>query len=217
MDTTYFSKHAFLSVPAWIISGAGVFLALGQGDFFAKAMNSGIDARVLALLAIAFARFIAAVRSLPDMLQKIASRLPGSTVPKRPWSGADIMTFTLFVAGIAGVAFVGLQSTYAAALFTAGFFAANAIFYHALQGPTAAGRKALAQLAEYKLFFSGVDADRITRMNACMSTPAEFTTEHAYAIAFHIDLGWGEQFVGMVNSLVEQTEVVGRVVKEPAT
>ncbi len=215
MDTTYFSKHIFLSVPAWMLSGAGVLFALGHGDFLAKTSHSGIDVRLLGLLVIAFTCLIAGVRSLPDVLRKMASRLPGSTWPKRPWSSSDSMTFALFVAGVAGVALLAFLSTYAAALLTAGFLAVNAIFYHALQGPTAAGRRALAQINEYKMFLTGVDADRISRMNACTTSPAEVTIEHAYAIAFGVDRGWGEQFVGTISSLVERTEVLGRVVKDP--
>jgi hypothetical protein len=215
MDTTYFSKHTLLSVPAWFLSGAGIIFALIQGNLFSSTEGSAKDPRLLGLLIIAFGCFIVAVRSLPDALQKMASRLPGSTAPKRPWSSTDSMTFTLFVAGIGGVALLALMSTYVAALFVACFLAVNAVFYHALQGPTSAGRKALVKLTEYKTFLGRTAADRISRMNACTGVPPELTAEHAYAIAFHLDLGWGEQFVGAISSLVERSEVLGRIVKEP--
>lgn len=216
MDTTYFSKHTLLSIPAWIISAAGMLFALSQGNLFARFAESRLDFRIMGLLAIAFGCFIVAVRSLPDTLEKIGSRLPGSSAPKRAWSGTDSMTFTLFVAGIAGVAALALLSTYIAAVFIACFLAVNAIFYHSLQGPTVAGKKALAQLAEYKAFLAGVEGDRISRLNTSTSTPEKLTKEHAYAVAFHVDLGWGEQFVGAITSLVERTEILGKMIKEPA-
>ncbi|HEV2617619.1 MAG TPA: hypothetical protein VGU63_13530 [Candidatus Acidoferrales bacterium] len=204
-DTTYFSEHTFLSVPAWILSVGGIFLALVRGNFFPNA-----DRITLAVIILAFGSFITAVRTLPGTLQKIASRLPGSTAPRRPWSSADSMTFTLFVGGVGGVAFLALRSTPVAALLTAGFVAVNTIFYHSLQGPTAAGRKAVAQLREYKKFLAEVDADRISRMNACETTPSELTKKQAYAIAFHLDLGWGEQFVGSIADLVDRSEIFGK-------
>lgn len=216
MDTTYFSKHTFLSVPAWIISAAGMLLALAQGNLFARLAASRFDFRIMVIVAIAFGCFIVAVRSLPDSLEKIGSRLPGSTVPQRPWSGTDSMTFTLFVAGIAGIAALALLSSYIAAIFIAVFLAVNAIFYHSLQGPTAAGKKALVQLMEYKTFLARVEADRISRLHTSTNSLAKFTVEQAYAIAFHADLGWGEQFVGAITSLVERTEILGKMVKEPA-
>ena len=72
----------------------------------------------------------------------------------------------------------------------------------------------MAQLAEYKKFLSEVHADPISRMNACGSAPSELTPKHAYAIAFHIDLGWGEQFVGSVADLVERSEVFSKIMRE---
>lgn len=77
----------------------------------------------------------------------------------------------------------------------------NVIFFYALQGLTTEGKQILAQVNEYKRFLAGTAADRISRMNACMSVPPKFTAEHAYAIAFHLDLGWGEQFVGAIAEL----------------
>lgn len=210
MDTTYFSQHLFLSIPAWVISGLAVALILVQGHFLAHADR--LTGRIsLSLLTLAFGSFIVAVRTLPDTLQKFASRFPGSTALKRPWSASDSMTFTLLVAAVGGVAYLAVAST---TLLTAAFWAVNAIFYHALQGPTAAGRKAIAEINEYKRFLAEVEADRISRMNVCDITPADLTTKHAYAVAFRLDLGWGEQFVGFVGNLVERSEVFGGIVQQ---
>lgn len=209
MDTTYFSEHIPLSIPAWVLSGLGVFFALAQGNYFPHSNRA-----TTALLILTFGCFIVAVRTAPGTLEKIASRFPSSTAPKRPWSSSDSMTFTLFVAAVGGIAFLALLSTPVTAFLTTAFLAVNAIFYHALQGPTAAGRKAIAQLAEYKKFLSEVHADPISRLNACGGAPSELTPKHAYAIAFHIDLGWGEQFVGSVADLVERSEVFSKIMRE---
>jgi hypothetical protein len=51
--------------------------------------------------------------------------------------------------------------------------ATNAFFYHRLQGPTARGRKILAQLREYRKFLAEVDADRVSRTNPSETVPSE--------------------------------------------
>jgi hypothetical protein len=102
------------------------------------------------------------------------------------------------------------MSTSPAALLTTAFLVVNAIFYHALQGPTPAGREILEQLAEYRKFVSEVDADAISRVNSSEHAPAELHQKDAYAVAFHLDLGWGEQFVTSIPDLIECAEVFGK-------
>ena len=202
VDTTYFSRHILLLVPAWILSGAGVLFALRQGNFFtriAESQDSPLLLALLWLLALAVAYLIVRIRSLPNTLEKISSRLPESTTPKRRWSGSDSVLLSV---GLGGIVLLTVLSTFLAVLFTACFLVLNVLFFHALRGISADGRKTLAQINEYKRFLAGTAADRISRMNACTSAPAEFTAEHAYAIAFHLDLGWGEQFVGAIAELI---------------
>lgn len=208
MDTTYFSQRMLLSIPAWALSGLGIFVALAHGNFMSHA-NRG----TLMFLTLGFACFIVAMRTLPGTLQKIARWLPGSTAPPRPWSDADNMNCTLLFLSVGAIAFLALLSTASTALLIAGFLAVNAVFFHALQGPTAAGKIMMTQLAEYKKFLAEVDADAISRMNSCEAPPAEMLQKHAYAIAFHLDLGWGQQFVDAVADLVERSEVFSKILR----
>jgi len=167
----------------------------------------------LTLLTLGFASFIVAVRTLPGTLQKIATRSSATTAPQRPWSGADSMNFTLLIASLGAIALLATLSTFGTALVVAAFLAVNAFFFHALQGPTAAGSEVIAQLAEYKEFLAKVDADAISRMNSCETPPSEVTQKHAYAIAFHLDLGWGQQFVDAIADLVERSEIFSRILR----
>jgi len=208
MDTGYFSRRILLSIPAWALSGFGILFALVQGNF-----RQYVNKLTLMLLALGFGCFVVAVRTLPGTLQKIGSRLPGATVPKRPWSGSDSMNFTLLLVSTGAIAFLALLSTPTTALLVAAFLAVNAIFFHALQGPTTAGRKMIAQLTEYRTFLAEVHADEISRMNSCDTPPAEMTQKQAYAIAFHLDLGWGQQFVDTITDLVERSEVLSKILR----
>jgi hypothetical protein len=79
----------------------------------------------------------------------------------------------------------------------------NGIFILALQGLTARGREALTQVLDYRKFLSEVEADAISRLQVAERVPAQLGAEDAYAVALHLDLGWGEQFVTSIADLVE--------------
>jgi hypothetical protein len=207
-NTNYLAQRMLLSIPAWALSGLGIAFALVHGNFLPHSNRA-----VLMILTLGFASFIVAVRTLPGTLQKIGARSSATTAPQRPWSGTDSMNFTLLVVSIGTIALLGTLPTSTTALLVSAFLAINAIFFHALQGPTAAGSEMIAQLAEYKEFLAKVDADAISRMNSCETPPTEMTQKHAYAIAFHLDLGWGQQFVDAVADLVERSEVFSKVLR----
>lgn len=202
-NSGYFSERIAVSVPAWIVSVVGTLFALNVGHYFRHGNGRG----AATLLMLTFGCFIVAIRTVPGTLEKIASLAPGSTAPRRPWSGGDSRCFTLLVATLGCVLLIALLSSPMAAIITACFMATNAFFYHGLQGPTAAGKKIMAQLREYREFLAGVDADRISRTNSCDKVPSTLDQKTAYALAFHLDLGWGEQFVTSIADLIEYADV----------
>jgi hypothetical protein len=205
-DTTYFSRHTALFVFPWLVSGIGIGCALIQGKYHVvfRGYEEG-------LIVVAFGCLVVAVRTLPDSFEKAISRLSGRTTPVRPWNYADNMTLTLFAGGLGGICALGLLSTTQAALLTAAFVAVNALFYYSLQGPTPTGRKAMDELAGYRKFLVEVDTDAISRMNDPETVPANLNQKHAYALAFHVDLGWGEQFVTSIAELIESSQVLGKL------
>ena len=76
-----------------------------------------------------------------------------------------------------------------------------------MQGSTATGREILAQLDDYKKFLSVAEADAISRVEPSERAPARLDTKRAYAIAFHLDLDWGEQLVTSIAEVVECAQI----------
>ena len=202
-DTTYFSSNVLFSIPAWIVSGLAIFIALANTNFFLH-LDRGSVKLLMFVAFVTFFSFIIAIRTLRGTFEKIATRLPGSTAPQRPWTGADTRPITYLFVSLAGISFLGLLSSTEAALITLGFLAVNAFFYHSLQGATPAGREVLGRISDYRKFLSAVDSDVISRLRVADHVPAQLSIEDAYAVAFHLDLGWGEQFVTSITDLVER-------------
>jgi hypothetical protein len=44
-------------------------------------------------------------------------------------------------------------------------------------------------------------------VNPSERVPTELNTKNAYAVAFHLDLGWGEQFVTSIADVIECAHV----------
>ena len=203
-NTTYFTDHIALSMPAWIVSAAGTMFAIS----YANSSHNFLGRYLVYVILGTFASFIVTVRIIRGPFDKFVSRLPGSTAPHRPWNGADQKPFIFFMATLAGVALLALATTNEAALVTAAFMAVNAVFFHALQGLTRAGTKIAAQLEDYKKFISEVEADPISRSNSAERVPEKLSEKEAYALAFSLDLGWGEQFVTAISDLVECADLL---------
>jgi Predicted membrane protein (DUF2207) len=196
-ETKYVWSNAALSFPSWIVSGVGVVLALANTHFWSHA-NIGLTSIVLGT----FVSFVVGVAALRGTAGKIATLLPGSTAPQRPWTGADNRALWYFCISLAGIALFGvLSSTTAVLIF--GFLVVNGFFFHSLQVLTPTGREVLAQLLDYRKYLSEVDADVISRLHVSDHVPAQLTSEDAFAVALHLDLGWGEQFVTSITDVVE--------------
>jgi len=88
-----------------------------------------------------------------------------------------------------------------------GFLVINGFFFYSLQGLTPAGRRVFAQLSDYRKFLSEVDADVISRLHVSGHVPAQLRPEDAFAVALHLDLGWGEQFVMSITEVVERAAI----------
>ena len=202
-NTEYFSEHTAISVPAWIVSGAAVFWML------VHARLSRGDMRVLEYdLLGTFVCFIITLRTSRGPAEKIAAMLPSSTAPRRPWTGADTLPLTFLAACAVGVSILALETDPLTAVLTAAFMIVNGIFLHALQGTTTSGLKMAAQLKEYRQFLSTVEADPISRTDPADRIPGKFIQKGAYALAFRLDRGWGEQFVMAITDLIEMADLV---------
>jgi len=202
LNRGFLSSHSGLSIPAWTVSGLAILFTLIQGKYPVTRL-SGYLAVALLMAGICF---ITAVRTLSGPIEKIASRFPGSIAPRRPWTGADTRPFILLAVAMGGVLVLAYTTSAVAALLITAFLVVNAAFYFALHGPTPAGRKMLAQLNDYKKFISEVDADAISRVNPASCVPDKLDAKDAYAIAFQLNLGWGEQFVTSIAGVVELSQ-----------
>ena len=148
-----------------------------------------------------------ALRTLPGALEKIATRMPWSTAPQRPWNGADARPFGLLLLAFGGIAALGFLNSIPTALIIAAFVVLNILFMGAIQMRSKEGREALRQLAEFKDYFARAESDAIGRTNAEAKVPEKFTEKEAYAIALHVDLGWGEQMVEAIADAVESAQL----------
>jgi hypothetical protein len=100
----------------------------------------------------------------------------------------------LLLAG-AGIVALALFVSPNSALILGAFMLINALFYHVLRRPNEIGEKLLDQALAYREFLAAVDSDVLTRTRSAEQVPANLNQRDAYAIAFHLDLGWGERFV----------------------
>lgn len=210
LNTTYMSASTAWSVPAWIVSFCAVGFALFQGTSLVPDPDARFSRYVVTVLVLTFAFFTVALRTLDGPIEKLASRMPGSTAPRRPWTSADGRPITFLLASVLGVGVLAIMTGPFAGMITAAFMVINAAFFHAMFGHTARGKEVLARLNDYKKFLSAVDAGPISHLNSPEYPPAELTQKNAYAIAFHLDRGWGEQFVSSITDVIECAEVFER-------
>ena len=148
--------------------------------------------------------FVAAMHVWPSTIRKLTSFFPGDARPSRPLDANDAVPLILTAAAFVGFGFLAsMTSTRFALLLTAVVFLST-LFRHLLQAPTRAGRKVLAELADFREFLARVHADRLTRLNQSGRTPQTLESFSGYAIALDVEHSWGEDFS---NTLLELLEI----------
>lgn len=207
LNPIYFTKNLLLYIPAWILSAMTAVFALYNGNIL-NLDNWG----VLYVLPYGFffiwGMLVLGSHSLGRTLKKLGTFVPGRSVPKQPLAARDLLPLGLLALSVIGLVLLAGLSSITAASVVAALLVLNAIFFRLLWGPTAAGREVIYQIEDYKKFLAEVDADTVTRMPWPEGTPLRMSKRMAYALAFGIDLGWGEQFVSTIANSVEAADVI---------
>jgi hypothetical protein len=108
---------------------------------------------------------------------------------------------------VAALVLLAGLTTFNAAGVAGALLALNATFIRMLWVPTAEGREVIYQIEDYKKFLTEVDADPVTRLQWPDGIPLHMSGKVAYALAFGIDLGWGERFVTTIAESIESASV----------
>lgn len=140
---------------------------------------------------------LATVRTLPAILYKLESLLPGRVHGMR-FDKRDGTAPFFFLLAIAALGVIGWASSPWIAWQFGGYVLVNMLGWLALRAPTAAGRAALDRLSEFRMFLAEVDSDRINRMNAPNASAANVEKYWGWAVALNIEHTWGEQFAAAV-------------------
>jgi len=148
-----------------------------------------------AFLAVWF--LLATVRTLPAVIFKIESLLPGRTHRMR-FVKRDSTTPFLFLFTMASLGVMAWATSLWFAMQFGSYVLVNMLGWLALRAPTADGRALLDQLAEFRMFLADVDADRLNRMNAPNATSPTAEKYWGWALALDIEHTWGEQFAAAV-------------------
>ena len=149
-----------------------------------------------AVLAVFF--FVATFRTLPALVYKIKSLLPGTSPYRMRFFAADSKSSFLVLAAVASLAVIGWATSPQFAMQLGGYIVVNLLGWMALRWPTAAGRKLLHQLLEFRMFIAAVDQDRLNRINAPNAPSAIPEKYWGWALALNVEHTWGEQFAAAV-------------------
>lgn len=203
LNPTYFTKNVMLYAPAWVLSGMTVLFALYNGNILDKVDDWGVFYVLPYGFFYIWGMLIVGSHSLFRTLRKLATFVPGRNVPHRPLVSRDLMPLGLLLLSLVGLVLLAGMSSITAASVIAALLALNAVFFRLLWAPTPAGREVIHQIEDYKKFLAEVDADPVTRTQWPDGTPLRMSEKVAYALAFGIDLGWGERFVTTIADSVE--------------
>ena|SRR5579863_805011 len=140
---------------------------------------------------------LAMIRTLPALVYKLESLLPGRTHRMR-FVKHDSTTPFFFLLSLASLGVIAWATSTWFALQFGSYVLVNMLGWLALRAPTAAGRAMLDKLSEFRMFLAEVDSDRLNRMNA-PDTPAPNAEKYwGWALALDIEHTWGQQFAAAV-------------------
>jgi hypothetical protein len=146
----------------------------------------------------------------PVTIHKLTSYLPWDDRPSRPLDLNDLIPIFLSASALAGFIFLAVLSATKFAVLLSALVILNAISRHALEAPTRAGRKVLAELRNFREFLSRTDADRLNRENQPGRTPVTLEKYSAYAVALNVEDAWGEEFVENLVELLQWDQAYSR-------
>lgn len=151
--------------------------------------------------------FLAAMRSWPAVLWKLASFFRQDGRPRRPLDFNDLVPVILTGSALFGFFFLAVMTSLQLGIFVARIVLVVALFRGFLEAPTVAGGKALRQLMGFREFLSRADADRLNRENKPGQSPDTLEKFTAYAVALDAEHGWGEEFTDQLLEVLQFDEV----------
>jgi hypothetical protein len=151
---------------------------------------------------------VGALRAWPATLRKLASFLPNSKGPKRPLGWNDMFPVWLTASASLAFGFLAVVMSLRFATFIVACALLGFTFRHALEAPTAKGRKLLSELWGFRDFLSRAESDRLDRDNEAGLTPKVFQRYIAYAVALDVERGWGEQFAEDLLEMIQFDQAI---------
>lgn len=190
------SSHFPFFIPGFTISLWG-FLGVTLYPEMQILWDSSSPVGLLFPAFLAAGFLLATVRTLPALVYKIESLLPGRTHRMR-FVKRDSTTPVLFLLTMASLGVMAWATSPWFAMQFGSYILVNMLGWMALRAPTADGRALLEQLSEFRMFLTDVDSDRLNRMNAPNATSANAEKYWGWALALDIEHTWGEQFAAAV-------------------
>jgi Zn-dependent protease with chaperone function len=157
-------------------------------------------------IVLGFSALVAALTAWPVTLGKLASYLPGRSVPHRPLNLSDGVPFYLTAAAAFGLAMLSYWTSPLFAVSVAAGVVMTMVFRHLLETPTRAGRELLAELYGFREFLDRADSDRLNRENRPEETPEVLEKFTPYAIALGVEQGWGKELTENLSAMLEMDD-----------
>ena len=203
IDPDLISSHLFFWIAGIVASvGICVQFLMAQPEFTGKLSLWPIG--YIGLWTVLGAScLVAAIRVWPDTFDKLVSWFVRRGGRRRPITLNDSVPVFLTVTAAAGFALLGATTSAPFAVLTATLVLVIAFAREALEAPTPRGRDVIQRLRGFREFLLRADADRLTRENSAGATPQLLEQYSGYAVAFGIDLGFGQDFAAGLSDLLE--------------